>query len=142
MPRFGPSGDHLGRHAGRNGGGTVANTDAELGRKLIAKLGRPVRLIVVALLALVLLIPLQMVESVVRERYYTYQAVVADIAGAWSSDQRVAGPILVVPFSERVEVRDQYITAEGEKKTSQRWETCQRRAVILPDVLNYEGRLT
>jgi len=120
----------------------VANTDAELGRKLLAKLGRPVRLIVVGLLALVLLIPLQMVESVVRERYHTYQKVVADIAGAWSSDQRVAGPILVVPFSERVEVRDQYTTPEGERKTTQRWETCRRRAVILPDVLNYEGRLT
>jgi inner membrane protein len=119
----------------------VVNTDVELGRKLILKLGRPVRFIVVAALALVLLIPLEMVESVVQERYQTYRSVVADIAGAWSSDQRLAGPILVVPFEEKVEVRDQYITAEGEKKTTRRWETCLRRAVILPDVLEIDGTM-
>jgi len=119
----------------------MENADAELGRKLISKLGRPVRFIVVATLALVMLIPLEMVESVVRERYEAYQAVVADIAGAWSSDQRLAGPILIVPFTEKIEVRDQFITAEGEKKTTVRWETRQRRAVILPDVLDVDGTL-
>ena len=120
----------------------MTNNNAELGRKLISKLGRPVRLIVVAMLALILLIPLEMVESVVRERYSTYQTVVADIAGAWSSDQQVAGPILIVPFTEKIEVRDEYITSEGEKKVSTRWETRHKRAVILPDVLSYEGSLT
>ncbi len=120
----------------------MTNNNVELGQKLISKLGRPVRLIVVGVLALVLLIPLQMVESVVRERFYTYQSVVADIAGAWSSDQRVAGPILVVPFTERVEVKDEFITPQGEKKFTQRWEERRRRAVILPDLLTYEGSLT
>ena len=120
----------------------MTNSNEELGRKLISKLGRPVRLIVVAIVALVLLIPLQMVESVVRERSCTYQSVVADIAGAWSSDQRIAGPILVVPFTEKIEVRDEFTTYEGEKKFTQRWETRQRRAVILPDVLSYDGSLT
>jgi len=68
--------------------------------------------------------------------------VVADISGSWSGDQRVAGPILVVPYTEKVEVRDEYITPDGEKKTTQRWETCRRRAVVLPDVLSYDGELT
>jgi inner membrane protein len=108
----------------------------------IARLGRPARLVGVAILALVLLIPLTMVRSVVRERYHTYQGVVADIAGSWSSEQRVAGPILVIPYEERYEVRDEFITPEGEKKISQRWETCVRRAVILPYILDYDGTLT
>lgn len=120
----------------------MANNNAEFGRQLISKLGRPVRLILVAVVALVLLIPLQMVESVVRERYCTYQSVVADIAGAWSSDQRIAGPILVVPFTEKIEVKDEFITPQGEKRFTQRWEERHRRAVILPDVLNYDGSLT
>jgi inner membrane protein len=116
-------------------------SDAEMGRKLIEKLGRPIRLIVVGVLALVLLIPLEMVESVVRERYHTYQQVVSDIAGAWSSDQLLSGPILVVPYTEKVEVRDEYITPSGEKRTTQRWESCHRRAVILPDLLEIDGEL-
>jgi inner membrane protein len=97
---------------------------------------------VVAILALILLIPLEMVETVVRERYFTYQSVVTDIAGAWSSDQLVSGPILVLPFTEKVEVRDEFITSEGEKKVTKRWESCRRRAVILPDVLGLTGSLT
>lgn len=115
--------------------------DAELGRKLVARLGRPVRLVLVAVLAMLMLIPLKMVESVVRERYATYRTVVADIAGAWSCDQLVAGPFLVVPFTERVEVRDEFVTPQGEKKVVQRWESRDRRAVLLPDTLGYRGRL-
>lgn len=115
---------------------------ADLGRTVISKWGRPARLIMVAILALILLIPLQLVESVVRERFDTYQKVVADIAGAWSSDQQIAGPILTVPYTERIEIRDEFVTPEGEKRVTLRWENCQRRAVILPDTLSYEGSLT
>ena len=120
----------------------MATDNVEMGRKIILKLGRPMRLIVVGVLALVLLIPLEMVESVVRERFQTYRAVVEDIAGAWSTDQHLAGPILLVPFTEKIEVRDEYVTPSGEKKTTQRWESLQRRAVILPDELKIQGELT
>ncbi len=80
-----------------DGGGTLATSTAEMFRALGSRCGRPARLIVVAILALVLLIPLDMAGSVVRERHRTYKGVVAEIAGAWSSDQRVAAPILVLP---------------------------------------------
>ena len=119
----------------------MTNDTMKMGQTLISKLGRPARLIAVAVLAVILLIPLNMVRSVVRERHATYQSVVRNISGSWSGDQRVAGPILVVPYSERVEIRDEFITPEGEKRFSQRWETCQRRAIVLPDRLKYEGSL-
>ncbi len=109
---------------------------------VISKLGRPARMVGVALLALVMLIPLDMVRSVVRDRFETYRGVVADIASSWSGDQRLAGPILVVPYSERFEVRDEFITPEGEKRRTSRWETRERRAVILPDTLSYDGDLS
>jgi inner membrane protein len=120
----------------------MATTTPQLASDWIAKLGRPARLIGVGILALLLLIPLSMVRSVVRERYHSYQGVVADIAGSWSGEQRLAGPILVVPYEERYEVRDEYITPEGKKKYSQRWESCVRHAVILPHRLSYDGSLT
>jgi len=47
----------------------------------------------------------------------------------------------MVPYTERVEVREEFITPQGEKKTTQRWESCRRRAVVLPDVLTLEGSL-
>ncbi len=109
---------------------------------IVSKLGRPARILAVGVLALVLLIPLDMVRSVVRERFETYRGVVADIAGSWSSDQRLAGPMLIVPFTERAEVTDEYVTPEGEKRRSSRWESRERRAVILPDDLSFDGVLT
>ena len=114
---------------------------AESDRALLSRLSRPARWIAVAILALVLLIPLQMVQSVVLERYQTYEEVVADIAGAWSSDQLLAGPLLVVPFTERIERREEVVTGDGERRTVRRLETCRRRAVILPDVLTLDGDL-
>jgi inner membrane protein involved in colicin E2 resistance len=104
----------------------MANSFAEMAQGLISRWGRPARMIAVAVVAFLLLIPLQMVESVVRERYQTYRDVVADIAGAWSSDQLIAGPILMVPYTERVEVREEFISPQGEKKTTQRWESCRQ----------------
>jgi len=119
----------------------MTQNTGEVGLSLISRWRRPARLIGVAVLALILLIPLQMVRSVVRERHQTYQGVVQEIAGAWSGDQRVAGPILVIPFTERFAIQDQFITPQGEKKVTLRWETRQRRAVILPDTLSYDGSL-
>ncbi len=120
----------------------MTNNTGETGSSLISRWSRPARLIGVGILALVLLIPLQMVRSVVRERHQTFQGVVREIAGAWSGEQRIAGPILVVPFTEKIAIQDQFITPQGEKKVTQRWEIRQRRAVILPDTLSYDGSLT
>ena len=119
----------------------MAKNAVEFGQSLVSRWGRPARLVTVAILALLLLIPLQMVESVVRERYHTYQQVVADIAGAWSSDQLVAGPALVVPYSEKVEVREAFVTPEGERRFATRWETRVRRAVLLPDTLELDAAI-
>ena len=115
---------------------------AEMGQKLIANWARPVHMTAIAVLALLLLIPLLMVESVVRERNARYQEVVADIAGSWSGDQLLAGPILTVPFTERIEVRDEYVTPQGEKKVSERWESRRRRAFVLPAALEIDGTLS
>lgn len=120
----------------------MATTFSELDLRVLSRLSRPLRLVAVAALALLLLIPLAMVESVVRERHATYRSVVQEIAGSWSGDQRIAGPVLVIPYTERVAIRDEFITPEGEKKVSQRWESRRRRAILLPDVLTIEGTIT
>lgn len=119
----------------------MAQTEVEMGRMVIGKLRQPVRWIVLGLLTLLLLIPLQMVESVVRERHATYRGVVEEIAGAWSGDQQLAGPFLLVPFVDRIEVTDEYVTPAGEKRTETRWENRKRRAVILPKTLGIDGFL-
>jgi len=116
-------------------------TNIEMGRMVIGKLRRPVRWMVLGILVLTLLIPLEMVESVVAERHATYRGVVDDIAGSWAGEQLLAGPFLIVPFTERYEIVEEYVTREGEKRATSRWERRQRHAIVLPEELEISGTL-
>src|SRR5512136_2755649 len=52
---------------------------------------------VVVLIAL-LLIPLSMVRSVLRERLGRRNDAMADITSSWGRDQKLVGPVLIVPY--------------------------------------------
>jgi inner membrane protein len=56
------------------------------------------RLLVMALLLIGLLIPLEMVKSVVSERAARRDAVVQEVSGTWGGPQTIGGPVLVVPY--------------------------------------------
>jgi inner membrane protein len=66
-------------------------------RKLLAKAA------MVGGLALVLMIPLVMIQGTVSERQSLRNGVIADIARSATGAQKVMGPILVVPYRERIE---------------------------------------
>ena len=107
--------------------------------------GKLPRIVGVGLLALFLLIPLQLIRSVVKERHQRYRGVVQEIARAWSPSQTLAGPVLIVPFSRRVPVRYRLIEAEGTTRSAKsgiRWEMHEERAVLLPDRLMIQGDVT
>ncbi|MBI5247034.1 MAG: cell envelope integrity protein CreD [Elusimicrobia bacterium] len=57
-----------------------------------------IKLIVIAALSLVLLIPIVMVESIISERKQRRDVAVADITSTWGSPQSVVGPVLIVPY--------------------------------------------
>jgi len=52
----------------------------------------------IGFLALLMLIPMSMIEGLIAERSRLLDFARADIANAWGSEQIVGGPILVVPF--------------------------------------------
>lgn len=56
------------------------------------------KVLFIGLLVLLLLVPLGMIEGLIRERQQHYEAARADVANAWGAAQVVGGPILVVPF--------------------------------------------
>jgi inner membrane protein len=56
------------------------------------------KMISIAVLALLLLIPLTMVQSVLKERLGRRDAAVCDITSTWGREQIVMGPVLIVPF--------------------------------------------
>ncbi len=56
------------------------------------------KLIVIAVLSLVLLIPVMLVQSVIRERQQRRNEAAADITSTWGSPQTIVGPVLIVPY--------------------------------------------
>ena len=66
------------------------------------------RVILVGLLALLLLIPVEMIKSVVSEREVNRDSVVQDITSKWGNEQVIAGPILTVPY-------DSFKTVDGKQ---------------------------
>jgi inner membrane protein len=98
-----------------------------LGLKILMVLG----------LTLAILVPLTMIRGVIHERESYRAEAVASVARSTAGRQSFAGPVLVVPYSEIVDVveRDKY----GVEQTVQRTED--RQWLFFPRTLDIGGRL-
>ncbi|GAB6195669.1 cell envelope integrity protein CreD [Lysobacter xanthus] len=76
------------------------------------------KLMFVGAMTLVILIPLAMVNGLVSERRAYRAQAVADVMRMHAGAQAVAGPVLTVPYSEQVEVRE--TGADGVLRTVRR----------------------
>ena len=64
------------------------------------------RVITIAILILLLLIPLSMIESLIRERSQLRENVVREVSASWGQNQTLTGPILSVPYTYYLETDD------------------------------------
>jgi inner membrane protein len=67
-----------------------------------------VKIFIICFLALVLLIPANMVQLIISEREQTGRSVEAEVEKAWAGNQHIAGPVLSVPYYKML--------ASGEKQ--------------------------
>lgn len=93
------------------------------------------RVVIILLLILVLWIPLALVQGVVSDRQHLQRQVEETIATTSTGPQRIAGPLLIVPYvvSELVVTIDD----KGHEKTH--WSNSNNHAVFLPEILDYNG---
>ncbi|HKV08523.1 MAG TPA: cell envelope integrity protein CreD [Thermoanaerobaculia bacterium] len=88
-----------------------------------------VKLFVIGFLILLFLIPLGMVDSLVRERAQRRTEAAAEVASTWGSRQILGGPVLVVPYLQH---------GKDEKGKPVTWVST---ASFLPETLKVEGRI-
>ncbi len=88
-----------------------------------------VKVLFIAFLVLLLLIPVSMIEGLIRERVSLQQVATQSIMSSWGKAQTIAGPILSVPYREVVELKS------GQRKTRVRY------AYFMPQYLSIQGRL-
>lgn len=71
------------------------------------------KLLGIGFLALVLLIPASMVESLINERQNLRDRAVNEIGAQWGKAQRLAGPVIQVPYLYRETVNRETLTRSG-----------------------------
>ena len=78
------------------------------------------KLITIGILALILLIPASMIQSIIHERESLHQQAVYEVSNSWAHDQHISGPMLSVPLiyqhgTERMwHILPQTLDIEGE----------------------------
>lgn len=78
----------------------------------------PVKLFIAILMAFLLLIPVQMIESLILEREELYQEAVRNTSADWGENQVIAGPFLIVPIkTEALRNTITYFYENGERKS-------------------------
>lgn len=100
------------------------------------------RVVLIAILALLMLIPLSFVGEIVSERSQRHGEVLNDIATTWGQSQTVAGPVLIIPFTEAVIVEDEVVDEEGRTQITRRTVRSLQNAHFLPRELAIEATLT
>ena len=68
------------------------------------RLGLKIAMVVVLVLAI--LIPLSMIRGTIAERQQYRQQAVDEVTRSYAGEQGIAGPVLVVPYREQVEVEE------------------------------------
>jgi inner membrane protein len=98
------------------------------------KTSTTVRLFTIGFILLLLLIPIELVQDLIRERQGRQNQAVYDIASSWGQAQELTGPILVIPFEKTELLYGHINNTQEEKKTT-------LYASFLPDELDYSGTL-
>ncbi len=97
------------------------------------------KMVCVAVLILLLLIPLSMVRSVLRERLGRRNEAVSDITSSWGRDQKLVGPVLVVPYRHAVKSWKEQPTAGGRIEKVEVVDMVTASAYFLPTNLTVSG---
>lgn len=97
------------------------------------------KMVGVAFVTLLLLIPLSMIKSVLRERMERRNEAVAEITSVWGRQQNVIGPILIIPYRHQTKVWKDQPAPGGRIERVEVLEATEARAYFLPAALNIKG---
>lgn len=99
------------------------------------------RSILIGFIAFAMLVPLFMAKQVVSDRTYYYRTAISSIAKTWGSQQIIAGPVLVVPYTEHIISVDTVTDDKGETRTVSRDVFNEKTMVLLPKQLNMDAEV-
>lgn len=99
------------------------------------------KLVVIAILTLVLLIPALLVDSVIGERKLRRNEAVAEITSTWGSPQAVVGPVLIIPYRYYVRTEKDEVVS-GKIVRREVIQSAVDNAYFLPSDLKIDGTIS
>lgn len=99
------------------------------------------RFSLIALLVGLLNIPLNMVSNLVMERSQLYHQVLADIASTWGHEQKIQGPVLLIPYTEKFVSIKLLTDKDGNERKVNKTSYQHKTAIVLPDQLSIDVNL-
>ena len=91
--------------------------------------------------SLLLQIPLMFVNGVVHERNYLYDSTIKNIGKEWGETQTIAGPVIVVPYTEEYYEREYTVDKQGKETEVVKSKKRKNRLIILPEKLDINVNL-
>ncbi len=95
-----------------------------------------IKLLIIALLTIVLLIPMNWINSLIYERHEREMEVSNEIAEKWGNNQVISGPILMIPYQEKI-----IILNNPESKSSAKTEWVKKWIYLLPQSLHIQASI-
>ncbi len=99
------------------------------------------RSLLVILLMLLMLIPLYIVDKIIKQRAQYFQSVVSDVASSWGDEQTIIGPVLAVPYKEHITSVETVNDGKGAARTISRDIFNDKTLIILPEELVVRAKL-
>jgi inner membrane protein len=96
---------------------------------------------IIAVLVGVMTIPLGLVGEVVSDRSSLYHNVLDDIATTWGHRQKLQGPALLIPYTEKFTTVKVLTDKDGNERKVNKTIYNQRTAIVLPEVLKIDANL-
>lgn len=95
------------------------------------------KVIIIAILILLLLIPMGMIKSIITEREYQRESAIQEVSNKWAGGQCLKGPILTIPIVYETVINE---TEKG-KKVKTVTNTYKKSFHILPEAYDVKGKI-
>jgi inner membrane protein len=109
-------------------------------KPFLTRFSTVLKMTAIAVLVLLLLIPLEMVRSVLRERLERRDAAVSEITSTWGREQVIMGPVLIIPYKYEQKTWEEK-TINGRVERIEGSESVRGQAFFLPSIFKAEGQL-
>ncbi len=79
----------------------------EIGERMARSIS--LKLFIVSILVLLMLIPMSMIRSLIRERELTSENVIQEVSDSWGKEQKITGPYITIPYKTYEKVEEKII---------------------------------